>query len=102
MLKELAFDYIPRSVLDRPKKGFSVPLEKWFREELREYVVDTLSMNRLRSIPGINADESRQMVLDHVSGKASKQNEIFKLITYVGWVDTWGKRRVTGPQSISN
>ena len=34
ILKELAYQYIPRELLDRPKKGFGVPLRKWLRTVL--------------------------------------------------------------------
>jgi asparagine synthase (glutamine-hydrolysing) len=36
ILKQLAYDYIPRKMLERPKKGFSVPLAKWLKGPLRE------------------------------------------------------------------
>lgn len=36
ILKDLCYDYIPKEMLDRPKKGFSVPLDKWLRGPLRE------------------------------------------------------------------
>ena len=36
ILKSIAYDYIPREMLDRKKKGFSVPLDKWLRGPLRE------------------------------------------------------------------
>ena len=36
ILKEIVYDYIPKELLDRPKKGFSVPLDKWLRGPLRE------------------------------------------------------------------
>lgn len=36
ILKELTFDYIPRELMDRPKKGFSVPIDKWLRGPLKE------------------------------------------------------------------
>ena len=35
ILKDICFDYIPRELLDRPKKGFSVPTAKWLRGPLR-------------------------------------------------------------------
>lgn len=38
ILKELAYDYIPKKMLDRPKKGFSVPLEKWMRGPLKDEI----------------------------------------------------------------
>lgn len=40
ILKELAYDYIPREMLDRKKTGFSVPLDKWLRGPLKEQVMD--------------------------------------------------------------
>lgn len=36
ILKDIAYDYIPRELLDRPKTGFGVPLDKWLRGPLRE------------------------------------------------------------------
>lgn len=36
ILKDIAYDYIPRELLDRPKKGFSIPLDQWMRCELRD------------------------------------------------------------------
>lgn len=36
ILKDIAYDYIPREMLDRPKTGFSVPLDQWLRGPLRE------------------------------------------------------------------
>ena len=39
ILKEIAYDYIPRELLERPKKGFGVPLDKWLRGPLREQLL---------------------------------------------------------------
>lgn len=39
ILKELAYDYIPRELLERPKKGFGVPLDKWLRGPLKEQLL---------------------------------------------------------------
>lgn len=38
ILKELTYDYVPRELLDRPKKGFGVPLQKWLRTVLKDEV----------------------------------------------------------------
>lgn len=40
ILKELACEYIPKELLDRPKKGFGVPLDSWMRGPLREQLLD--------------------------------------------------------------
>lgn len=40
ILKDIAYDYIPRELLDRPKVGFGVPLDKWLRGPLKERLQD--------------------------------------------------------------
>ncbi len=39
ILKEIAFDYIPKQMLERPKKGFSVPLDDWLHGPLKEQLL---------------------------------------------------------------
>lgn len=36
ILKDITYDYIPRELLDRPKVGFGVPIDKWLRGPLKE------------------------------------------------------------------
>lgn len=48
ILKDIAYDYIPRELLDRPKVGFGVPLDKWMRGPLREALQDMCSGAFLR------------------------------------------------------
>ena len=38
ILKELTYRYVPETLLDRPKKGFGVPLRKWLRGVLKENI----------------------------------------------------------------
>ncbi len=47
LLKNIAHNYIPEALLDRPKKGFSIPFSKWMREELKPLVDATLSPENL-------------------------------------------------------
>lgn len=47
ILKDIAYDYIPRELLDRPKVGFGVPLDKWLRGPLREELTDMIDRDFL-------------------------------------------------------
>lgn len=49
ILKELAYDYIPKEMLDRPKVGFSVPLDKWLRGPLKEKLLDYCNQDFLKA-----------------------------------------------------
>ncbi len=48
ILKDIAYDYFPRDLLDRPKVGFGVPLDKWMRGPLREALEDMCSVEYLK------------------------------------------------------
>lgn len=48
ILKDIAYEYIPRELLDRPKKGFSVPLDKWLRGPLKERLQDMCDTGYLK------------------------------------------------------
>lgn len=40
ILKDIVYEYIPQKLLERPKQGFCVPLDKWLRGVLKEQVMD--------------------------------------------------------------
>ena len=50
ILKDVLFQYLPKELFNRPKSGFSMPFEVWFREDLREYVFDSLTKNNLKQV----------------------------------------------------
>lgn len=49
ILKDLVYDYIPRELMDRPKVGFSVPLDKWLRGPLKEQVLSVSGRSYLEA-----------------------------------------------------
>ena len=49
VLKKALEGQLPKDVIYRPKTGFGAPLRQWMRHELREFLGDTLSIERLRN-----------------------------------------------------
>lgn len=78
ILKDIAYDYIPRELLDRPKVGFSVPLDKWLRGALKEQLMDMCSRDYLKKQGIFDADFVSAMVEDYMrtgdGGPASGAN----------------------------
>lgn len=56
ILKDIAYDYIPKELLDRPKVGFGVPLDKWMRGSLKEQLTDMCSIEYLKKQGIFNAE----------------------------------------------
>lgn len=48
ILKNITYDYIPKELLERPKRGFGVPLDQWLRGPLREQLLDYSSCDYLK------------------------------------------------------
>jgi len=43
ILKEVLYRYVPKELIERPKKGFAVPLKEWFRNELKEELLSKIN-----------------------------------------------------------
>jgi len=76
---------LPASVLARPKAGFPVPLARWFREDLRGFVADTLLSDTLARRGVLNPAAVRRVVEDHAAGRRDYQREIWTLVNLELW-----------------
>lgn len=56
ILKDLAYDYIPRELLERPKTGFGVPMDKWLRGPLKDQLLDYSNVDYLKKQGIFDAD----------------------------------------------
>ncbi len=56
ILKDITYEYLSREIMDRPKAGFSIPLDKWLRTALKEKVMDWTNKEYLRRQGIFDAD----------------------------------------------
>lgn len=66
ILKDIAYDYIPRQLLDRPKVGFGVPLDKWLRGPLKEQLLSYIDRDFLVRQGIFDADYVRSLVTGYL------------------------------------
>ncbi len=66
ILKDIAYDYIPRQLLERPKVGFGVPLDKWLRGPLREKLLDYSSYDFLERQGIFDAGYVSDMIRNYI------------------------------------
>ena len=86
ILRDALRAWLPASILDRPKQGFSIPLAEWLRGDLREYsrevLLDPASLSRERFRPEVVGE-----LLDaHRDGRDHSQR-IWALLMLELWRD---------------
>ena len=89
LLKEVARRYLPDEVVDRPKAGFRVPLDRWFRTDLRDEVHDRLTGPESFVAEAFDRDTVRRLVDRHDSGDFAEEAQIWTLLSLDVWHETF-------------
>jgi asparagine synthase (glutamine-hydrolysing) len=80
VLKRAIADLLPKDILSRPKRGFGVPLDRWFREDLDVYARSVLGSGA--SVRGhLNGDALDQLLAEHREGAGSHGHALWTLLT---------------------
>ena len=85
LLKLAMADVLPSGIVDRPKKGFGIPVAEWLRGALRELLLDELSPRRLYE-QGIFAPAEVQRLIDeHLQGRRDHRKPLWTLLMFQLW-----------------
>ncbi|HEX2501955.1 MAG TPA: asparagine synthase (glutamine-hydrolyzing) [Methylomirabilota bacterium] len=89
LLKRVMRDVLPRATLRRPKMGFGVPIDHWFRHELREVAHDLLLDARARQRGYFRPEEVARYLDEHARGEAHHHNRLWALLMLELWHRTF-------------
>jgi len=78
-------DRLPRELLERPKHGFGVPLSRWFRESLREFVWDHLTSSAFLNRGMVSPAFVRSLLEEHNSGRRDNNHHLWTLLMLELW-----------------
>lgn len=85
VLRDILYKHVPRSLVDRPKKGFSVPLDTWLRGPLLEWSGDTLEQKNCLHEFGIEDEIVKDVWRRHQSGKENLSAQLWPLLMLADW-----------------
>jgi asparagine synthase (glutamine-hydrolysing) len=87
LLREVLYRHVPRALIERPKKGFSIPLAGWLRGPLREWAEALLDERRLVQEGYFNPKPVRQAWRLHSEGKVDGSSKLWCLLMFQAWLE---------------
>jgi len=92
ILIEALGDILPSATLRRRKVGFRVPVNRWFRTTLRDYLLDHLTSSRSRTRHYYRLPYLEAVVADHLAGRQNHEKLLWTLLN----LELWHRRYLGG------
>jgi len=89
LIRQVLYEHVPASLVDRPKTGFSIPLDDWLRGPLKAWAGDLLSPARLTAQHLFNAERVARMTNEHLSGRRNHGYWLWNVLMVQAWHDAW-------------
>jgi len=89
LLKVIAHKYCPKHLLDRPKKGFSVPIDRWFKKELKTYFLHYLNEDTLKKQGIFNEKYIISLRNRYLTGYPENVAKLWQLLMFQMWMERW-------------
>ena len=82
ILKEVLYEYIPKSLMERPKWGFGFPLAKWLKKDLKYLIDNFLSKEIIEKHNVFNFEIIENLKKRFFSGEDFLYNRLWSLIIF--------------------
>lgn len=89
LLKKILYRHVPRAMVDRPKRGFAVPLKRWLAGDLRSMVAEHLDPSETGRHGLFNPRVVAGLLKRLDSGEASSQRQVWYLLAFQLWYRRW-------------
>ncbi|MDH5229688.1 MAG: asparagine synthase (glutamine-hydrolyzing) [Gammaproteobacteria bacterium] len=87
LLRKVLYKQVPRELIERPKMGFSMPINQWLRNELRSWVENKIENDDLVHAAGIDRGIIANYWTAHQTGKFDHSNALWTLMMYLTWFE---------------
>jgi asparagine synthase (glutamine-hydrolysing) len=98
-LRQILYRYVPAELVERPKMGFTMPVDLWLRSQLREWAEDLLSPECLGRHGYLAVKPVRDKWEEHVSGSRNWQYLLWPVLMFQAWIAQAGAASSRQPET---
>lgn len=92
LLRQVLYRHVPKTLVERPKMGFGVPIADWLRGPLRPWAEGLLDEDRLRREGFLVPEVVRRCWDEHLSGRRNWAYRLWTILMFQAWCEAWGGR----------
>jgi asparagine synthase (glutamine-hydrolysing) len=92
LFKKALRGLLPDSILNRPKKGFGIPVAHWFRGPLKEQMLSVLAPDRIARKGFFDPAAVSRLIKDHLEGRRDNRKQLWTLFAFELWHDGYLSR----------
>lgn len=87
ILRNILSRHIPNKYFERPKMGFGMPIDKWLREDLKDWISNILDEKKIIEQGYLNSKLVKKILSEHFSNKRQWGNKIWSIAMFQSWMD---------------
>jgi asparagine synthase (glutamine-hydrolysing) len=89
LLKQIVHKYISKEIIDKPKKGFSIPIKEWYDRRLKDYFMDYLSQEAIEEVGVLDYKFVKEILQRYENGETFLIKNIWFVFIFQQWAKRW-------------
>lgn len=89
LMRQVLYRHVPRKLVDRPKRGFGLPMGRWLCGPLKEWANNLLLEERLADEGYFHPEPIVKMWHEHLAGKNDWQYQLWPILIFQAWSAHW-------------